>query len=334
MALAAFHLALQASITTYMYTAPIVRGLRALCMRYTLDALGRPTSLMRDSGAQWTFKWNALGYLSQITDPDGEITIPHLGPGGLWGFTAADDPSHFLRIGDWAISERGTHSREWMRDESGQSRLTLSEDSDPQNIDWSPLGMPDLSHGGLRRGGALQVPWTGLVVDSIGATEVLSGQRLQHLWAPAWRLAGSDTAGWPLLGQRSVPWWAPDPWMEPSSLPTPLDLALSLGLVDANFESDWTSLKSPGSPLPWLPPSAGAPAPPIGPPKDSIPMRLSPLESLCLQAATSPVTSIDTTGIGLAILAPEFEDLPSLEWLSTEGWTWWLMGADQWLALP
>ena len=303
-------------------------------MRYTLDGLGRPLSLLRDTGAQWTLKWNALGHLSRITDPNGETTTPHIGPSGLWGITRGGELTSFLRMGDWAVSERGVNNREWMRDEQGQNRLLLNPDSPTQDIRWSPLGMPSIWHDGLRPLGGLTIPSTGLIVDSLGATEVLSGQRLQQTWSPAWRATPLPSSGWPDLGEHTVPWWAPDPWIEPSSLAAPLEIAMDLGLIDTHFEQEWSPIKNTQSPLPWLPPSAESPAPPIGPLRDAVPLSLDPLELLCLQATTSPSRPVDTTDIGLALLAPEFEDLPPLNWLSDEGWTWWLMGADQWLALP
>lgn len=303
-------------------------------MRYTLDALGRPTAVVRDSGEQWALQWNALGSLNQVIAPDGTVTRPQLGPGGLWGVDTGSNGSQLLHIGDWATSERGTRQREWMRDEAGLSRLLLSAGSPAQDIQWSPLGRPTPTPDGMNAATGLAIPGTGLVVDSLGAREILSGQRLQRLWAPFWRTEPHGPAGWPELGSATVPWWAPDPWIEEGTLATPLDIAIAMGLLDAQLEEEWSPLQQTQSPLPWLPPSAEVHAPPIGPPKESIPIDLSPLELLCLQVTTAPISPVDTTRIGLALLAPEFEDLPSLDWLSTQGWTWWLMGADQWLALP
>ena len=62
-------------------------------------------------------------------------------------------------------------------------------------------------------------------------------------------------------------------------------------------------------------------------------MRLPP-PPLCLRASLGPVFPLTSKNIGLALLEPEFQDLPKLHWLSDKGWTWWLMGADTWLDLP
>jgi hypothetical protein len=63
-------------------------------------------------------------------------------------------------------------------------------------------------------------------------------------------------------------------------------------------------------------------------------MAMSPLEGLCFRATMGPVFPLSSRSIGLALLKPEFQDLPELNWLGEEGWTWWLMDAERWLDLP
>ena len=302
-------------------------------MAYTLDGLGRPTSLTREDGSEWTLTWNPLGQLTSFTDPSGEATKLQFGPTGLLGIQEGETLSSLLHIGDWAWIKGGESSTEWMRDESGQNRLQNAQ-GESTAIEWTPLGMPNQAHGGPRSKGSISIPWAGLVLDSQGAIESLSGQRIQSSWTPPWSTEPTAPSGWPALGESTNAWWAPDRWMSQGQFQSPVSLAIELGILDPKMEDSWTTLQNSSAPLPWLPPSAKTPAPPLGPPRESIPLVLGPLETLCLKAAIGPVFSLDTPAIGKALLAPEFEDLPELQWLSDQGWSWWLMDADQWLGLP
>jgi len=302
-------------------------------MAYTLDGLGRPTNLTREDGAEWTLTWNPLGQLTSFTDPSGETTKLQFGPTGLLGIQEGETLSSLLHIGDWAWTKSGDSPTEWMRDESGQNRFQTIQ-SENTAIEWTPLGMPSQAHGGPRSKGSISIPWVGLVLDSQGAIESLSGQRIQSSWAPPWSTESTAPSGWPALGGSTNAWWAPDRWMSQSQFQSPVNLAIDLGILDPKMEDSWTTLQNSSAPLPWLPPSAKTPAPPLGPPRESIPLALTPVETLCLKAAVGPVFSLDTTAIGKALLSPEFDDLPELQWLSDQGWSWWLMDADQWLGLP
>ena len=114
----------------------------------------------------------------------------------------------------------------------------------------------------------------------------------------------------------------------------PIQILEDLGLLSELFPEPWTAHDILAPPLGWLPLSAAPAQPPLGPPRAAIPFELSPLELLCLKASMGPVFPIDSRAIGLALLEPEFDHLPELRWLSPQGWTWWLMGAESWLELP
>jgi len=307
-------------------------SLNEVQLDFQLDALGRPVAVDASDGRWWRLHWDALGRLSHVEDDSG-LTHLFFGLHQWLRQTQGDSDTPFLHLSKWGWTRLGTNPASWMMDEQGNTRLLHTKNHN-QLVDWTPLKLSSKAVGPLRDKGRWAGLNGGLVLDSEGATESLSGQRLQHQWRPPWKEIAQDGPAWnPVDGSR-ISWWAPDPWLEKNAFDNPLRLLVRLNQLDPQLDAAWVNPESPAPPLPWLPPSASALAPPLGPPQNSLPLDLSPLELLCLQAVLGPVFALDSRSIGLALLQPEFQDLPTLNWLNEEGWTWWLMGAEHWLELP
>jgi YD repeat-containing protein len=300
---------------------------------FQLDSLGRPVAVDASDGRWWRLHWDALGRLKQVDQESGSSRL-HFGLDQIVGQNQAEVRNSFLNFPQGGWARLGDKPASWMMDDQDNARLVHTGDHDTL-VHWTPIGLASSAPGPMRSGGGWAGLAGGLVLDTEGATESLSGARLQHQWIPPWRTHSTnhDPAWTPVDGSR-VSWWAPDPWLEKDAFSDPLQLLIDLEQLDPQLDSAWTKPEKPTPPLPWLPPSASTHSPPIGPPRDAIPLTLSPLESLCFKAVWGPVSPLSSRAIGLAILEPEFGDLPKLAWLENQGWTWWLMGADQWLDLP
>jgi YD repeat-containing protein len=307
-------------------------ALNEVQLDFQLDALGRPVAVDASDGRWWRLHWDALGRLSHVEDDSGSTQL-FFGLNQWIRQTKGESDTPFLHLSNWGSARLGTNPASWMMDEQGNTRLLYTKNHN-QLVDWTPLKQASKAVGPLRDKGRWAGLNGGLVFDTEGATESLSGQRLQHQWRPPWKGLAQDAPAWSPLDGSRISWWAPDPWQAENTFDNPLHLLVSLNQIDPRLGAEWTNPESPVPPLPWLPPSASTQTPPLGPPQTSLPLDLSPLELLCLQAVLGPVFPLDSRSIGLALLEPEFQDLPSLNWLGEEGWTWWLMGAEHWLELP
>ena len=299
---------------------------------FQLDALGRPTSVEASDGRWWRIHWDGLGRVKEIRDKDGVEEL-HFGVAHWISQTQNETETTYLSLSEWGRTRLGESPASWMLDDQGNTRLLHTRNHD-QIVNWTPIGQPSDQVGSLRNHDRWAALDGGLVLDSEGATEALSGHRLQHQWTPAWHTEQNNSKGWTQVDGSQTSWWAPDPWMEQQVFSEPLKLLMDLGQLKTEIDKGWTLFQDPTPPLPWLPPSAATHNPPLGPPRNTLPLELSPLETLCLKAVLGPVFPLNSQSIGLALLQPEFDDLPNLNWLGEEGWKWWLMGAERWLELP
>jgi YD repeat-containing protein len=299
---------------------------------FQLDALGRPTSVETSDGRWWRIYWDGLGRLKEIRNEEGVEEL-HFDLEQWVSQTQNQIETDYLRLSKWGRARLGENPASWMLDDQGNTRLLHTRNHD-QIVNWTPIGLPSTQVGPLRSRDRWAALEGSLVLDSEGATEALSGHRLQYQWTPAWRSGHTESKGWTQVDGSQTSWWAPDPWMEKQIFSEPLRVLMDLGELEPNLDESWTLFQDPTPPLPWLPPSAATHNPPLGPPRNTLPLELSPLETLCLKAVLGPVFPLNSQSIGLALLQPEFDDLPSLNWLGEGGWTWWLMGAERWLELP
>ena len=301
-------------------------------INFSLDALGRPVGVDASDGRWWRLKWDPLGRLIRIESEEIEENLLH-GLDGPLGEANQLFEANYLSMPKRGWVRTGDGTAEWMLDERGLARLVQTYNR-KQLVSWTPTGLPSAGVGSLRRHGSWSSLDDGLTLDAGGAIESLSGQRLQSSWSPPWKQKQELARGWGAAEGSHVSWWAPDPWMQSGPFAEPLKLLVALGELDPGIDADWTSMGPRPAPLPWLPPSVSTHSPPLGPARNALPIAMSPLEALCLRASIGPVFPLSSKEIGLALLAPEFQDLPELHWLSSKGWTWWLMGADTWLDLP
>jgi len=301
-------------------------------LNFQYDSLGRPVRVSSTMGRFWTLQWGPLGHLKEISSNEKTWKLHH-SLDHIVSYTESNELSEIVVQPGYAWMRIGKVPAHAMLDDERNARIIQTPGKN-QRVDWNPMGMPSVSAGPIRHSGSWAGLGGGLILDRRGGIDPLSGARLHADWQTPWQSQSSHPArGWDAHQSRHL-WWSPDPWIETTPFSNPIQLLVDLNELDPMMESHWTILHEKSPPLPWLPLSANAKNPPLGPPANALPIQLSELERACLIATYGPIQPLSSREIGMALLREELEDLPNLSWLSTGGQAWWLFGAEHWLDLP
>ncbi len=290
------------------------------------DALGRLTALTYLSSprndplpyiqSSYHLEYDPFGNLRYVQGPEGQSIFvtafrairAMLGPGGTWLFHHAPDGSCLLSgpMGSWTA----------MADIHGNPALLRDPSGETIRVDFTPLGFPDRDNGlPLGAGAALQLFAGGPLIGPMGSLDPVTGRTTALLpfrwpWDNSAGIHGNWDASWlPIDGSVLVDWdpayWAPEgPWAEP------LKLVVEMSLVPAPIQGEWMALTPAPAPLPWLPASLEANAPPLGPGPRDLPLDLNPLESLLIRTASRPPGILSTDDIVKALLQHDLDTMP------------------------
>ncbi len=299
------------------------------------DPDGHLRALVHEDGSRWRLTWDPFGRLVGFQDPEGLETRLGQGPEGLLGWSQDDQVTELLEVpGIGWVEATGKQYQEVLSDETGSPRIVSREGEDPRPVAWRPTGMPDRDPGtplGWR--GAWSLFPGGPQLDGAGVLDPVSGRRADPGWQPSWWPATEEASPWPALDDVATPWWDPGPWAPQSVWSDPLALLVAMGELDPVLDPDTLGLPTRVPPLPWLPAAAGLPDAPLtrralG---SSTP---DPLVALVLEASVAPTAPLTSSAVLAAVLAPEWEGVPSLEGLVPRPTTWWTGGLDKWLNGP
>jgi YD repeat-containing protein len=277
------------------------------------DALGRPTRLIGERGGRFIIDWDHLGRVDSITTERAQ-TILMYNTSGLRASRSGNETIEYLHEPGLGWIANGQTPLSIPTNEIG-TPFYLTGSKQDEAIGWSPLGFPTSPPPlPLRANGTWALHHGGLILDGAGAIDTVSGVRTVMPWRPNWDDGIDSTANWPVIDGSAKPWWAPDPWMPEADFSDPIELLVTMRILEPVLDGSWLVAEANVPPLGWLPESSATPAPPLAPVPGALPISLNEIETISFLATVSPTHSIDTYELLNSILSINFDHLPRQHW--------------------